>query len=86
MQNDLHLGELTVRETFDFAARCQGVGHKAGEGLEVLHKSFVFSSHNKVALSLPSSKPHLQGLSTIFYLQEVRLFVPEKQEYKFTIQ
>lgn len=24
------MGELTVRETFDFAARVQGVGHKEG--------------------------------------------------------
>lgn len=23
-QTDDHIGELTVRETFDFAARCQG--------------------------------------------------------------
>ncbi|KAK9829075.1 hypothetical protein WJX72_003763 [[Myrmecia] bisecta] len=30
-QDDTHLAELTVRETFDFAARCQGVGHKAEE-------------------------------------------------------
>ena len=30
-QNDLHQPELTVRETFNFAARCQGTGHKAGE-------------------------------------------------------
>lgn len=30
-QNDLHQPLLTVRETLDFAARCQGVGHKAGE-------------------------------------------------------
>ncbi len=29
-QNDLHQPELTVRETFNFAARCQGTGHKAG--------------------------------------------------------
>ena len=29
-QTDTHLAELTVRETFDFAARCQGTGHKAG--------------------------------------------------------
>ena len=29
-QNDLHQPELTVRETFDFAARCQGIGNKAG--------------------------------------------------------
>ncbi|KAG6550030.1 hypothetical protein Mapa_008543 [Marchantia paleacea] len=25
-QNDLHIGEMTVRETLDFSARCQGVG------------------------------------------------------------
>lgn len=30
-QEDQHLPELTVRETFDFAARCQGVGVQAGE-------------------------------------------------------
>ncbi len=29
-QEDQHLPELTVRETFDFAARCQGPGTKAG--------------------------------------------------------
>jgi ABC-type multidrug transport system ATPase subunit len=27
-QNDDHIGELTVRETLDFAARCQGVGSR----------------------------------------------------------
>jgi ABC-type multidrug transport system ATPase subunit len=25
-QNDLHVGEMTVRETLDFSARCQGIG------------------------------------------------------------
>ena len=30
-QTDTHLAELTVRETFDFAARCQGTGHKGGK-------------------------------------------------------
>lgn len=29
-QNDLHLGELTVRETMAFSARVQGVGHQYG--------------------------------------------------------
>jgi len=29
-QTDLHLPELTVRETMNFAARVQGVGRKAG--------------------------------------------------------
>ena len=32
-QNDLHQPELTVRETLNFAARCQGTGHKAGQFL-----------------------------------------------------
>ncbi|KAK7251605.1 hypothetical protein RIF29_34947 [Crotalaria pallida] len=27
-QNDLHIGELTVRETLAFSARCQGVGSR----------------------------------------------------------
>ncbi|DBB05992.1 hypothetical protein WJX82_004698 [Trebouxia sp. C0006] len=34
-QQDIHLAELTVRETFDFAARCQGTGHKAEELAEL---------------------------------------------------
>ena len=29
-QQDSHTGELTVRETLEFAARCQGVGFKYG--------------------------------------------------------
>lgn len=29
-QNDLHIPEMTVRETIDFSARCQGVGSRAG--------------------------------------------------------
>ncbi|PIA48197.1 hypothetical protein AQUCO_01400641v1, partial [Aquilegia coerulea] len=27
-QHDLHIGDMTVRETLDFSARCQGVGHR----------------------------------------------------------
>ncbi|KAL4180879.1 hypothetical protein AMTRI_Chr12g234550 [Amborella trichopoda] len=27
-QKDLHIGEMTVRETMDFSARCQGVGNR----------------------------------------------------------
>ncbi|KAJ6346920.1 hypothetical protein OIU76_003581 [Salix suchowensis] len=29
-QHDLHIGEMTVRETLEFSARCQGVGHLQG--------------------------------------------------------
>lgn len=27
-QHDLHIGEMTVRETLEFSARCQGVGSR----------------------------------------------------------
>lgn len=30
-QNDVHIGEMTVRETFSYAARFQGVGSRYGE-------------------------------------------------------
>ncbi|GKF17554.1 ABC transporter G family member 29-like protein, partial [Tanacetum coccineum] len=29
-QTDVHAGEMTVKETLDFAARCQGVGSRYG--------------------------------------------------------
>ncbi|KAL5539968.1 hypothetical protein UlMin_042730 [Ulmus minor] len=34
-QNDLHIAEMTVRETLDFSARCQGVGSRAEIMMEV---------------------------------------------------
>lgn len=30
-QHDVHIGEMTVRETLAFSARCQGVGAKFGK-------------------------------------------------------
>ena len=30
-QQDLHIGEMTVRETLSFSARCQGVDQRYGE-------------------------------------------------------
>jgi ABC-type multidrug transport system ATPase subunit len=30
-QHDLHMGELTVRETVNFSAKCQGIGHRYGK-------------------------------------------------------
>ncbi|KAG9159513.1 hypothetical protein Leryth_022076, partial [Lithospermum erythrorhizon] len=29
-QHDLHIGEMTVRETLEFSGRCQGVGTRYG--------------------------------------------------------
>lgn len=30
-QNDIHDGEMTVKEVLDFSAKCQGVGQRYGE-------------------------------------------------------
>lgn len=35
-QQDWHIAEMTVRETLDFSARCQGVGYKYGKVDKVL--------------------------------------------------
>ena len=32
-QNDVHLGQMTVRETLQFSARCQGTGTRYGRSL-----------------------------------------------------
>ncbi|XP_058201487.1 pleiotropic drug resistance protein 3-like [Rhododendron vialii] len=37
-QYDLHIPEMTVRETIDFSARCQGVGSKAEIMMEVIKR------------------------------------------------
>lgn len=34
-QHDLHIPEMTVRETLDFSARCQGVGSRSGRFIDL---------------------------------------------------
>ena len=41
-QTDQHYAPLTVRETFDFAAWCQGTGYRRGE---VWHRSLRLQVH-----------------------------------------
>jgi len=41
-QHDLHIAEMTTRETIDFSARCQGVGSRTGR---CLHKPMVYLKH-----------------------------------------
>ena len=37
-QTDLHIGEMTVRETLAFSARCQGIGTRYGQFTLALQK------------------------------------------------
>jgi ABC-type multidrug transport system ATPase subunit len=39
-QHDVHIGEMTVRETFDFSCRCQGVGSRSGIFSKLNAKSY----------------------------------------------
>jgi hypothetical protein len=41
-QYDLHIGEMTVRETLAFSARCQGVGSRYGRLFNLRDHSFCF--------------------------------------------
>lgn len=41
-QNDVHVGEMTVKETLDFSARCQGVGTRYGKLRTIFLKPFLF--------------------------------------------
>lgn len=43
-QNDLHIPKLTVRETLDFSARCQGVGSRSGRHALSKQRIVVFFS------------------------------------------
>ena len=55
-QEDNHLPELTVRETFDFSARCQGVGAQAGE----MTLPNTFHSYVIIEIETPSPQKLLQ--------------------------
>lgn len=43
-QNDVHVGEMTVKETLDFSARCQGVGSRYGK--QKIKRKFTIWSLN----------------------------------------
>lgn len=73
-QVDLHMGELTVRETLDFGARCQGVGANQGEmGLLrpiFVWESLVYPGYREAVVSnserMPSTCEPLQNFDALF--------------------
>jgi ABC-type sugar transport system ATPase subunit len=48
-QYDLHIGEMTVRETLAFSARCQGVGSRLG--MILCSHSFFFFAESTISHS-----------------------------------
>lgn len=45
-QQDWHVAEMTVRETLEFAGRCQGVGTKHGKPKEMICDSSTMPCFN----------------------------------------
>ena len=45
-QHDLHIGEMTVRETLAFSARCQGVGTHYGQPQKQFLQILMHSKKN----------------------------------------
>ena len=41
-QNDVHDGEMTVKEVLDFSAKCQGVGQRYGESSDLRRRRHRF--------------------------------------------
>ncbi|PRQ53699.1 putative ABC transporter, P-loop containing nucleoside triphosphate hydrolase [Rosa chinensis] len=68
-QYDLHISEMTVREALDFAARCQGIGSRAGA---------LFSSHLMAIVIFHKTRFNLEAVATTDIMKEVTR--REKQE------
>jgi ABC-type multidrug transport system ATPase subunit len=49
-QTDVQIAELTVRDTLDFAARCQGTGHYPREFSEILRGCVMEKGEGSVGL------------------------------------
>lgn len=60
-QYDLHIGEMTVRETLAFSARCQGVGSRLG---------MILCSHSFFFLRKALLVIHLSAIITHTHMQD----------------
>lgn len=56
-QYDLHIGEMTVRETLAFSARCQGVGPRYGQW----KNSTILSINGRIIRRNPGLNPPVSG-------------------------
>ena len=58
-QNDVHDGEMTVKEVLDFSARCQGVGQRYGEPTDLERLVTCSSDAANMALKIVRSSAEL---------------------------
>ncbi|KAF3639104.1 hypothetical protein FXO38_22858 [Capsicum annuum] len=67
-QYDLHIGEMTVRETLEFSARCQGVGSRYAVNTSRFHESLENRPLLTFSLEQLPFRPHIDR--TLFDLLE----------------
>ncbi|KAF3961965.1 hypothetical protein CMV_013472 [Castanea mollissima] len=63
-QHDLHIGEMTVRETLTFAARCQGVGQRYEILAELLRREKAANIKPDPDIDIYMKAAALEGLET----------------------
>ncbi|CAI9281132.1 unnamed protein product [Lactuca saligna] len=60
-QNDVHVGEMTVKETLDFSARCQGVGSKLEMLVELARREKQAGIHPEAEVDLFMKATAIEG-------------------------
>ncbi|KAM3688044.1 hypothetical protein ACJW31_10G120800 [Castanea mollissima] len=63
-QHDLHIGEMTVRETLTFAARCQGIGQRYEILAELLRREKAANIKPDPDIDIYMKAAALEGLET----------------------
>ncbi|KAI0487906.1 hypothetical protein KFK09_027729 [Dendrobium nobile] len=63
-QNDVHVGEMTVKETLDFSARCQGVGARYDLQTELLRREKVAGIFPEAEVDLFMKATSMEGVKS----------------------
>ncbi|KAL8113806.1 hypothetical protein AgCh_020916 [Apium graveolens] len=63
-QNDVHIGQMTVKETLDFSARCQGVGSRYELLTELARKEKEAGIYPTAELDLFMKQTAIQGIQS----------------------
>ncbi|KAF5932028.1 hypothetical protein HYC85_028199 [Camellia sinensis] len=65
-QNDVHVGEMTVKETLDFSARCQGVGTRYDLLTELARREKAAGIFTEGEVDLFMKATAMQGVESSF--------------------
>ncbi|XP_076910333.1 ABC transporter G family member 35-like isoform X1 [Bidens hawaiensis] len=72
-QNDVHVGEMTVKETLDFSARCQGVGSRFEMLTELARREKQAGIFPKAEVDLFMKATAIEGASNLITYYTLRI-------------